>query len=118
MKKVTGPYIKYNMFAIQLQSSIDLISHVDESCICQMDNDKIMTKAKKFNCYITLLSYDLHSRVLFFHLLSTWTIVGTQLFTTLLVMLFSRDKRSAGRYVTHLVIVIMFVLPFGAVTCF
>jgi len=38
------------MFTIQLQSSIDLISHIDESCICQVDNDKIMTKAKKLNC--------------------------------------------------------------------
>jgi len=47
MKKVTGLYIKYNMFTIQLQSSIDLISHVDESYICQVDNDKIMTKAKE-----------------------------------------------------------------------
>jgi len=38
-----------------------------------------------------------------------------QLFTTLLVTLFSRDKCLAGRYVTYPVVVIMFVLPFGAV---
>jgi len=35
------------MFTIQLQSSIDLINHVDESRIYQVDNDKIITKPEK-----------------------------------------------------------------------
>lgn len=37
-----------------------------------------------------------------------------QLFTTLLVTLFNRDKHLAGRYITY-VVVIMFILPFGVV---
>lgn len=36
------------------------------------------------------------------------------LFTALLVTLFNRDKHLAGRYITY-VVVIMFILPFGAV---